>query len=149
MATVKPVAKALESAAPTSAPLVRVKAPATRLAKVAGKKPAAKRAARVAWRATVTKEKREALEIERMARRLEADWRAAVERHQQVVRKQFHELRTALHVRPGRKVPSYLKNVGKFRRDLDAKMKPKRGRAKDLKRVELALEKALARLPGK
>lgn len=82
-----------------------------------------------------------------MVRRLESDWKAAVERHQRLVAQQFHELRVALHVRAGQPLPAYLKDVRKFRRDLDTRIKPKRGRAKDLKRVERALGAALARLP--
>jgi len=112
-----------------------------------GPKPTPKGASR--RKVAAAKGSREGLDLERMARRLEADWRAAVERHQQVIQKQFHELRAALHVKPGKAKAAIVKDADKFRKALDAKLKPKRGRAKDLKRVELALGKALSHLNPK
>lgn len=135
---------ALAQVSPPSAAAARrrAKTPGTAKAgRARGRTPAAKRAKASAKAVT------SAQEVERIVRRLESDWKAAVERHQRLVGQQFHELRVALHVKPGKPLPPYLKDVHKFRRDLDTRIKPKRGRAKDLKRVERALGAALARLP--
>lgn len=83
--------------------------------------------------------------LDRLARRLEADWQAALRRHEESVHRQFQDLRSALHGPKAAKLKG--KAVAELRDALAPKLKPGKGRAKDLRRVESALDEALARLP--
>ena len=84
------------------------------------------------------------VDLDRLARRLEADWQVALRSHEAAVHRQFHDLRAALRTRKPAKLAG--KDAVKLRAALAPKLKPKRGRAKDLRRVEDALGGALARL---
>ena len=99
--------------------------------------PARKAAARPTRRAH-----KPADDLDRVARRLEADWRTALRKHESAVHRQFHALRAA--VRRSRPLPP--ETADELRKALEPKLKPKRGRAKDLRRVASALDDALARL---
>ncbi|MHB8632706.1 MAG: hypothetical protein ACYDBQ_01885 [Thermoplasmatota archaeon] len=79
-------------------------------------------------------------ELGRLARRLELDWERALQSHQTQVRRQFRDLKAALRLHP-RIPPTQVRAL------LVPKMKPKRGRAKDLRRVEDAVGKALEVIP--
>jgi len=149
-------------ATPVPSPLVRVDLPPARGPVPARArtppKAAAKRASKPRSRGSGPKAKaprakaptaaqaaraRRAAQVEqarRAARTLESDWLAAWERHGRVMRKRFHELRGGLRS-PDAKVP-----VAKLAADLDANVKARKGRAKDLKRAEDAVTSALARL---
>jgi hypothetical protein len=81
-------------------------------------------------------------DLDRLARRLEADWQAALRQHEAAVHRQFVDLRAA--VRSRRRIAA--KDVVKLRKALEPRLKPRKGRAKDLRRVEAALGDALARL---
>lgn len=83
--------------------------------------------------------------LDQLARRLEADWQATLRKHEQSVHRQFQDLRSALHGRKGAKLKG--KAVAELRDALAPKLKPGKGRAKDLRRVESALDEALARIP--
>jgi hypothetical protein len=84
-------------------------------------------------------------DFDRLARRLEADWQMALRKHEAAVHRQFHDLRAALH---GRKATALdRKALAALRGTLEPKLKPAKGRAKDLRRVETALDAALARIP--
>ena len=83
-------------------------------------------------------------DLDRVARRLEADWQLALRQHEAAVHRQFRDLRAALH---GRKAGAVKGKAAATLRDaLEPRLKPKRGRAKDLRRVEAALGEALERL---
>lgn len=84
-------------------------------------------------------------DLDRVARRLEADWQAALHQHEAAVHRQFRDLRTALRGRRGSKLKG--KDAATLREALEPRLKPKRGRAKDLRRVEDALGQALENLP--
>ena len=80
-------------------------------------------------------------DLDRVARRLEADWQTALRRHEAGVHRLFRDLRAAVRTR---KVGA--KKADALRKALEPRLKPKRGRAKDLRRVESALKAALERL---
>jgi len=100
-------------------------------------KPARRGAARTAPRAAKGLD-----ELDRVARRLEADWQTALRKHEAAVHRQFHDLRAAVR----RRKALAPKTTGELRKALEPKLKPRKGRAKDLRRVESALDAALARL---
>lgn len=80
-----------------------------------------------------------------MARRLEADWQTALRKHEEAVHRQFTDLRAALRGRKRTRLKG--KAVAELRDALVPKLKPGKGRAKDLRRVETALDDALAWIP--
>ena len=87
--------------------------------------------------------KRPGLEdLDRVARRLEADWQLALRKHEGAVHERFLDLRDLVH----RGKPVRGKTAAALRKALEPRLKPKKGRAKDLRRVESALDDALARL---
>ena len=81
-------------------------------------------------------------DLDRVARRLEADWQKALRKHEAAVHRQFRDLRAAFH--KGKPLTEH--DVVRLRRSLEPRLKPKKGRAKDLRRVEHALGDALASL---
>lgn len=84
-------------------------------------------------------------DLDRLARRLEADWQLSLRKHEEAVHKQFVDLRSALHNRKANALKG--KAVADLREALAPKLKPKQGRVKDLRRVEDALGVALGRIP--
>lgn len=83
---------------------------------------------------------------------LRKDWKDAVQQHQLRVDAQFAELRRRLRVHAGGRQPKGLPSAKEAEhiRALVAsvRVKPGKGRAKDLRRVEDALRQAIDRLPS-
>jgi hypothetical protein len=81
-------------------------------------------------------------DLDRIARRLEADWQTTLRKHEAAVHRQFNNLRAAVHAR--KSIGG--KKVVELRKALEPRLKPRKGRAKDLRRIEAALDDALGRL---
>jgi hypothetical protein len=101
----------------------------------------------------VTGPRRKALEAAvREAQALRADWREAVQHHELRVAAQFQELARRMRIRPkgpqAKGLPS-AKDAEHIRALLaGVRVKPGKGRAKDLKHIERALAAAIERLPA-
>jgi predicted phage gp36 major capsid-like protein len=80
----------------------------------------------------------------RLLEGLHSSWRSALEAHRLRVEGQFRVVQGSLTA-PKRRAT---KDIEKLRTDVKVHLKPSKGRAKDLRRVEDALDKALSRLRG-
>lgn len=87
----------------------------------------------------------------RDAQALHAEWKESVRQHQVRLEAQFKELARRLKVRPSGKQPPGLPTAKQAETLEDmlgkARLKPGKGRAKDLRRVEQLMQDMLARLP--
>jgi seryl-tRNA synthetase len=131
---------------PEAAAVPKVLAPATMIKPTAAARPAQVptpvRKSKPAKAAHATASRKSLPDLDRVARRLEAEWRTALRKHEAAVHRQFNDLRAAFHKR--KSLTS--KDVVRLRKALEPRLKPKKGRAKDLRRVEAALGDALASL---
>ena len=88
----------------------------------------------------------------RDAQALRVDWRESVAHHQMRIEAQFHELAARLAVRASgwaaKGLPSAKQAKEIHDRLASARVKPGKGRAKDMRRVEKALQDALRDLPS-
>jgi hypothetical protein len=100
----------------------------------------------------MTAERKKALEVAaRELAGLHADWRGAMSHHELRVEAQFKELARRIKPKASGKALAGVPSAKQARDILDlldkARTKPEKGRAKDLRRVEHALQRALDRLP--
>jgi hypothetical protein len=85
-----------------------------------------------------------ATEAVRLVQGLQASWRDAVEAHRLRVDAQFRALSHSLS--NGKRLKT--KDIERAQAAVKIRIKPKKGRAKDLRHVEAALDKALSRIGG-
>ena len=87
----------------------------------------------------------------REAEALRSDWREGLSHHQVRIEAQFRELASRLKAAPAGRQPKGMPTAKQAKAILDAldgaRVKPAKGRAKDLRKVERAVEAALGRLP--
>lgn len=87
----------------------------------------------------------------READALRSDWREGLSHHQLRIEAQFRELASRLKAVPSGRQPKGLPTAKQAKTILEAldraRLKPAKGRAKDLRKVEDTVAAALARLP--